>query len=1741
MNRTFHWTHWTAALALLMAVLGGRAAIPAFPGAEGFGAYANGGRGGDVYYVNNLNTSGAGSFADAIATVPASGRTIVFSVSGYIHVNKTSLGKSKVTIAGQTAPGDGIGFKDGTFIINGSDVVIRHARFRYGDQAAGGDCINLDDGVTNVILDHVSLAFSTDENISSFSQSPRPDLMTFQWSLNAWGLESHSCGGLWDLNRVTTHHTLWAHHHTRNPKARPDGLLDWINNVTFDWGIGFIMGDSTTPAAWKANVRGNYFICPPGNVRSFALEKASIDRNGNYNFTLHVGTNLFDKNGNAVLDGSDYGYGLASGSYQISNAPVVVAGAQVPVAIDPPLTAYKKIVSRAGPVRLDALSALSLRDEVDTILLSNLVTLRRNHVSHENQTGASNNGMGFLNSAPAPTDTDRDGMPDLYEQALGWNAAVQDHNTALPNSGGFVTGVTFFPPNTPAGYTRLEEYLHFLTIPHATIPRNTAGGASSLTVDLRKFVAGFNKSPVVFALSNATNGAAVLQPDGFTVVFTPTLNYSGRARFDFTVTDGDGSAWTQTLGVLVSLAGVPRDLKWKGDGAANLWNTSATNFLEGTNRVAFSAGDNVLFDNTGSNSPNINLSVAVAPSSLEVTASKNFTFGGAGALTGGGPVRKSGSGTLTLATTNSGFTGGIELSGGTLALGSGAALGGSNMSISGGATFALPASGAAVTFGGRVEVEPGQTANIISGVLSSRMVGNFSGGEDAVLNLSGPMSFDAATSAQLDGFTGLININPGATLRFSANSSGNTFGSLAPRFIINGTLQPRNAGNTIRLGALNGAGTLAGSQSASGTGVITFDVGGDNADGHFTGIISGASTAPGSTVAFRKSGTGRQTIAGNNTHTGPTTVAAGSLFINGTNVSSPVVVSNAATLGGTGRISGLLTMHSGGALSPGDPVGTLTLAGGLTLNGATLFYDLANVTTPGGGVNDLLTMTGGALTLSGQSTVIPNPLNGVLGQGSYTLITGGSSTVGGAANLAWGGPVGGRQIFTFDTSVAGRVSLVVGGSPPASLVWRGFTNGNWDFATTNWFNGATADSFLDHDTVLFDSTGANRPAVTFATAITPASVTINAANNYTFNGPGALAGDGVLTKSGTGLLTVNTTNSAFAGPITISGGTVTLGAGANLGSGQLTLGGGATLNLAGSLQFVGNTIHVSGGQTGTVTSSGGLGNGFSGRFTSGSNGVLRVTSGVSFSGTDSAQFDGFTGTVQIQPGATFRFSANSSGNTYGSLNPAFVINGTLQPRNAGNAVRLGALSGTGTIAGPQSASGAGPTTYLIGGNNQDVTFNGVISSNTTVPGSLVVLRKIGTGTLTLNGNNTFSGGTTVESGALMVNNVIGSGTGSGTLSVEAGATLGGGGFIGSPTTLEDFATLSPGNGIGTLTFHDDLTLGEFSELNFELGTSSDAVVVNGALTLAGKLNVTATAGFGAGSYTLFTYHPTNTFNDSGLVLGSTPPGFACLLSVATPGQVKLRVFDMSSNQPVAVSLIQAGTVWKYSAQTNDLGTAWRSNSFNDAAWPSGPAMLGFGDANGLLPDTVIASNRQWTTYFRRPFFVPDASQVLALEGQILRDDAAVMYLNGAEVWRDTNMPGGVITNQTPARIALGGSAESTWLPASLDPVFLVTGTNVLAIEVHQNALTSSDLSMDFRLDSTTLVPTAMTLSVSRTSNALILSWPAAGAFGVQYATNLTPPVAWLALTNSAVFTNNEWHVTLPVATNGQRFFRLQSP
>ncbi len=588
---------------LLLAASGARAQIPAFPGAEGFGAYATGGRGGDVYTVTNLASSGAGSLNYGIQNAPTTGRTIVFAVSGYIPIannsdtgNKTvRLVRNKITIAGQTAPGDGIGLKDGRILLTGNNEVIRFLRIRHGKNGGAGDCLNLDSSATNSIVDHVSLMFSTDENISFFNSTL--DNFTMQYSTSSWGMERHNAGGLWDLQDGTCHHSLWAHHRTRNPKARPYGLLEWINNVTFHWRTeGFIMGDSQSNVNWKANVRGNYFISIPDHqfgVDNTALSKARIGDNGLPNFGLYLDNCLHDSNNNGLLDGTNKGYSIVAGlpypnagttpgtvSYTQSASAYTGATGSAAVVIDPPLTAYKKVLSAAGPLRLDATYSGNLRDELDTLLVTSVENQQSILVAKDTPLDAndtpssgeallaqspyniSNNGFGTLNSTAAPADADGDGMPDYWESALGWNASSQDHNTALPSSGGLVTGLSFLPPNTPAGYTRLEEYLHFKAIPHAAINRNISGTPSTLTVDLRRYVRGFVKAPVTFSFSSISNGAVSLQANGYTAVFTPTLNFAGRARFDFTVTDGDGSTWKQTLGVLVKTtpavpAGIP--------------------------------------------------------------------------------------------------------------------------------------------------------------------------------------------------------------------------------------------------------------------------------------------------------------------------------------------------------------------------------------------------------------------------------------------------------------------------------------------------------------------------------------------------------------------------------------------------------------------------------------------------------------------------------------------------------------------------------------------------------------------------------------------------------------------------------------------------------------------------------------------------------------------------------------------------------------------------------------------------------------------------------------------------------------------------------------------------------------------------------------------------------------------------------------------------------------------------------
>ena len=515
--------------------------LPAFPGAEGFGGSAIGGRFGDVYHVTDLSSDAKapGSFAYALATVPQNGRTIVFDVSGYIPINgKITLNRDKVTIAGQTAPGDGIGFQGGTFLISASDVVIRHVRFRNGRSA---DTINLDSRATNCIMDHCDVLLGKDENLSSFRRPA--DNFTFQWSINGWGLETHSAGGLWDFTHATSHHSLWTHNHTRNPKAR-SVLLDWINNITFDYDIGFIMGDSASTADWKANVIGSWFICPPGNLHNTALEKARLmEADQQPNFSLHITDSVMDANGDGILNVSKSGYAIASGNYRTNATPFKSAG--IPVMPDDQLTAYKKVLSAVGPLRLCANSPLPLRDDVDSILIGNVTAQKKHHVSNAAATGASNGGYGVLSSAPIPPDTDRDGMPDFWEIALDSNPRLDDHTNAVPTS-------EFIANFSSGKYTLLEEYLHFRATPHGYMASGKPNAPTALEVDLHRYTTGFtNVAPVNYFVHSAVNGKASIV-DKHIARFEPSVGFTGRASFNFRVSDGDNRVWDQSFFVLVT-------------------------------------------------------------------------------------------------------------------------------------------------------------------------------------------------------------------------------------------------------------------------------------------------------------------------------------------------------------------------------------------------------------------------------------------------------------------------------------------------------------------------------------------------------------------------------------------------------------------------------------------------------------------------------------------------------------------------------------------------------------------------------------------------------------------------------------------------------------------------------------------------------------------------------------------------------------------------------------------------------------------------------------------------------------------------------------------------------------------------------------------------------------------------------------------------------------------------------------
>jgi len=408
-------------------------------------------------------------------------------------------------------------------------------------------------------------------------------------------------------------------------------------------------------------------------------------------------------------------------------------------------------------------------------------------------------------------------------------------------------------------------------------------------------------------------------------------------------------------------------------------------------------------------------------------------------------------------------------------------------------------------------------------------------------------------------------------------------------------------------------------------------------------------------------------------------------------------------------------------------------------------------------------------------------------------------------------------------------STTTGVLPPL-LTWRGDGAANgWDVVgSPNWFDGSTLVVYNDTTDVLFDDSGTNNTPVSLVGTLQPDSVTVSASKNYAFSGTGTLAGGMSLTKSGPGTLALaNAAGNSFTGGVIVEEGTLIMGAANTIGAGPVTLRSNSTLVLGTLSLSSANPLTIEG----TPSLTGGHNGGLTDLYAVNGDGVVAVavTTGVlDLQGS----LAGFHGTFAFNSGNTVRFYGSTGGAT-----TTFDLGGgnlNLNKRSSTGTIILGALAG-GSNTTLQGSSGSGnttATTYSIGGKNINAVFEGTIINGQGPTG----ITKVGSGTQTLWGGNTYTGLTTVSAGTLVINGNQTAATGD--VVVGPLGTLGGSGTVGGDTYVD--GTLAPGQSVGTLTCNGDLILNPSSTARFEISlnpTLNDLAVVSGALALDGTLQV----------------------------------------------------------------------------------------------------------------------------------------------------------------------------------------------------------------------------------------------------------------------------------------------------------------
>ena len=979
-------------LHFLWLLLVGMLAIPAeaqqlaFPGAQGWGRFATGGRKGSVYHVTNLHDSGSGSLRDAVSQP---NRIVVFDVAGVIYLNSRLVFSKNLYVAGQTAPGEGVTvYGDGVSFSGADNLIVRYMRFRMG--AVGSkdkDCAGISNG-QNMIFDHCSFAWGQDENFSINwdNKGSAPSNITLMNSIVGQGLMTHSAGGLMQADNITIYRVLLVDNSTRNFKVK--GVNQYVNNLVYNWkNAAYNMGGDSEGTSY-CNIENNLFINGPA-VGGNGLT------GGNANFHFYGNDNWQDSNRDGLLNPSLF---TGDGGGDRQTAPY----------------AYPELEKWAGNSLVENLlpevgASLPYRDLADCYMVDEVLSFGKKGklITNENELPIGVPTSWNLFKGEKRVDTDGDGMPDEWENAHGTNANANDAMTIAEN-----------------GYANIENYVN---------------GISKAD---RQF---FLRAPLLPTLESATTNSLTISwydfsdnEDGFIVELQKNGEFVevGRTQANttrFVLTD-------ETL--KPATAYQIRLCAFAGENKSDYTNTVTMKTRpEQTNII-----DAETFQGTGDGEWLINptedqvitLTEETPKTAVVVRSDAHVTIDGAGFVSGAASMNKTGEGTLTIASDqhyegatvlHKGVYEFASLKNGGVASGLGKSMEFAQNWVMDGGTYLytgpttstdrsatlysdtelnVAKNGTAVTMNGGIEgagnltidgegqvvvntpnffkfdgnvIMKGGELKLNSKDVSSAGIGKadklvMAGGSfvtigknessvtynfpiEAVEGTTSTLNFDLWNvnkckvtgkgtliwdvhylreyiEGNWDGFTGQLIVNGSGKAGSSQFAVRNGTGVKNATLYLKGNASVNGGKNesTYYLGGLSGdASTKLQGFNVKQNGKGTWIVGTANTDETFRGVIDdyAQDNKHAGPTTIEKQGSGDWRLTGKNIYTGTTTVTKGRLIVNGQHTGTGAInVRSGAILAGTGILAGATTINQNATLQVGD---TLVNGRGLTFNG----------------------------------------------------------------------------------------------------------------------------------------------------------------------------------------------------------------------------------------------------------------------------------------------------------------------------------------------------------------------------------------------------------------------------------------------------------------------------------------------------------------------------------------------------------------------------------------------------------------------------------------------------------------------------------------------------------------------------------------------------------------------------------------------------------------------------------------